>query len=165
MPSFDVISSIDLAEVDNALQQAKKELASRWDFRGVPVEMDYTQDKKALVIKTDGEEKIEVLWDVLLGKLVKRGIAPYSLTRGKKEPSGGKLFKQQIELIQGLPQEKAKKLIALLKDSKIKAQGSIQGDAVRVTAKDRDVLQEVIALYRGQADVLEIALQFTNRRD
>lgn len=165
MPSFDITSKVDMQEVDNALQQSKKELSQRWDFRGVPVEIDVTEDKKGLTMKTDGEERLDQVWDVLLGKLIKRGITPNSLERGDKEPVGGKQWKQSIKLQQGIPMDKAKELVKLIKDSKLKVQPAIQGELVRVTAKDRDDLQSVMALCRQHADGLHLDMQFTNRRD
>jgi len=165
MPSFDIVSKVDLQEVDNAVNQARKELQGRWDFKGVPVEIALTDDKKALVLKTDGEERIDAVWDVLLGKLLKRGLTANSLERGKKEPVGGKQFKQQVTLQQGIPSDKAKELVKLIKDTKLKVQASIQGDSLRVTGKDRDDLQAVIRLCREKADSLHLDMQYENFRD
>lgn len=165
MPSFDVVSKVDLQEVDNALNQARKELQGRWDFKGVNVELTLTADKTAIEIKTDGEERIEQVWDVLLGKLVKRGITPNALERGKKDPTGGKGFKQSVKLQQGIPVEKAKELVKRIKDTKLKVQASIQGDSLRVQGKDKDDLQAVMGLCRGAADELHLDMQFTNFRD
>ena len=165
MPSFDIVSEVDLQEVDNAVNQTRKELSGRWDFRGVPVEVKLTEDKKRVEMKTDGEERLDAVWDVLLGKLIKRGLTPNSLERGKKEPVGGKQFKQEITLQQGIPAEKAKQLVKLIKDAKLKAQPSIQGESVRVTSKDKDELQAVIRLCREKAEGLQIDLQYTNFRD
>ncbi len=165
MPSFDIVSKVDLQEVDNAINQSRKELQGRWDFKGVPVEITLAEDKKSLVLKTDGEERIDAVWDVLLGKLLKRGLTANSLEREKKEPVGGKQFKQAVKLQQGIPTEKAKELVKLIKDSKLKVQSSIQGDAVRVTAKDRDELQAAIRLCRESADELRLDMQYENFRD
>lgn len=165
MPSFDIVSEVDLQEVDNAVNQARKELSGRWDFRGVPVEVKLSDDKKRVEMKTDGEERLDAVWDVLLGKLIKRGLTPNSLERGKKEPVGGKQFKQEITLQQGIPADKAKQLVKLIKDAKLKAQPSIQGESVRVTSKDKDELQAVIRLCREKAESLQIDLQYTNFRD
>lgn len=165
MPSFDIVSEVDLQEVDNAVNQARKELQGRFDFRGVPVEVKLADDKKSIQMKTDGEERLDAVWEILLGKLIKRGLSPNSLERGKKEPVGGKQFKQDVKLQQGIPPEKAKEIVKLIKDSKLKVQPAIQGDAVRVTGKDKDELQAAIKLCRSKADDLKIALQFTNFRD
>ncbi|AKU89625.1 YajQ family cyclic di-GMP-binding protein [Vulgatibacter incomptus] len=165
MPSFDIVSKVDLQEVDNAMNQARKELQGRWDFKGVPVDISMADDKKGLVLKTDGEERLDALWDVLLGKLLKRGLTANSLERGKKEPVGGKQFKQSVQLQQGIPTEKAKELTKLIKDSKLKVQASIQGESLRVTGKDRDELQAAIRLCRESADKLHLDMQFENFRD
>lgn len=165
MPSFDIVSEVDLQEVDNAVNQARKELQGRFDFRGVPVEMKLADDKKSLQLKTDGEERLDAVWDVLLGKLLKRGLTANSLERGKKEPVGGKQFKQDVKLQQGIPPEKAKEIVKILKDSKLKVQASIQGESVRVTGKDKDDLQAAIGLCRSNADKLKIDMQYTNFRD
>jgi len=165
MPSFDIVSEVDLQEVDNAVNQTRKELQGRFDFRGVPVDVKLADDKKSIQMKTDGEERLDAVWDVLLGKLIKRGMTPNSLERGKKEPVGGKQFKQDVKLQQGIPTEKAKELVKLIKDSKIKVQASIQGESVRVTGKDKDDLQAAIRLCRSKAESLKIDLQYTNFRD
>ena len=165
MPSFDIVSEVDLQEVDNAVNQSRKELQGRFDFRGVPVELKLADDKKSIQMKTDGEERLDAVWDVLLGKLIKRGMTPNSLERGKKEPVGGKQFKQDVKLQQGIPTEKAKEIVKLLKDAKIKVQASIQGETVRVTGKDKDDLQAAIRLCRSNAESMKIDLQYTNFRE
>ena len=165
MPSFDIVSKVDLQEVDNAVNQAKKELTTRWDFRGVPVEISLSDDKKSLVMRTDGEERIEQVWDVLLGKLVKRGITANALERGDKKPVGGKQFSQDVKLQQGIPQDKAKELVKKIKDTKLKVQPAIQGELIRVTGKDRDDLQAIIRLCRENADEMHLDMQYTNFRD
>lgn len=165
MPSFDIVSKVDLQEVDNAINQARKELLGRWDFKGVPVEIDFADDKKSVVLKTDGEERLDAVWDVLLGRLLKRGLTANSLEREKKEPIGKMQFKQAVKLQQGIPAEKGKELVKLIKDSKLKVQVSIQGDSLRVTGKDRDELQAAIRLCRENADKLHLDMQFENFRD
>lgn len=165
MPSFDIESKIDLQEVDNAINQARKELTTRWDFRGVPVEIELGQDKKSVVMRTDGEERLDAVWDVLLGRLIKRGISPFSLEREKKEPAGGKQFRQVVKLQQGIPTDKAKELVKVIKGSKLKVQPAIQGESLRVTGKDKDELQATIRLCREQSEKLKVDLQFTNFRD
>lgn len=165
MPSFDIVSKVDMQEVDNAVNQARKELLGRWDFKGVPVEIKLSEDGKSLVLKTDGEERIDQVWDVLLGKLIKRGITANALEREKKEPVGGKQFQQAVKLQQGIPADKAKELVKRIKDTKLKVQPSIQGDLVRVTGKDKDDLQQVIGLCRKSSDELHLDMQYTNFRD
>lgn len=165
MPSFDIVSKVDLQEVDNAVNQAKKELTTRWDFRGVPVDISLSDDQKSLVMKTDGEERLEQVWDVLLGKLVKRGITANALERGDKKPAGGKQFTQDVKLQQGIPQDKAKELVKKIKDTKLKVQPAIQGDLIRVSGKDRDDLQAIIRLCRENADAMHLDMQYTNFRE
>jgi uncharacterized protein YajQ (UPF0234 family) len=165
MPSFDVVSKVDLQEVDNAMNQARKELLGRWDFKGVPVEIKLAEDGKSLVLRTDGEERIDQVWDVLLGKLIKRGITANALERDKKEPVGGKQFQQSVKLQQGIPPEKAKEIVKRVKDTKLKVQASIQGELIRVTGKDKDDLQSVMALCRKSSEELHLDMQFTNFRD
>lgn len=165
MPSFDIVSEVDLQEVDNAINQARKELTTRWDFKGVPAEIELGADKASLELKTDGEEKLDALWDVLLGRLIKRGITANALQREKKEPAGGKLWRQRVVLQQGIPADKAKQIVKLIKDAKLKVQPSIQGESLRVTGKSRDDLQAAIQLCKSKADQLKIDMQFKNFRD
>lgn len=165
MPSFDIVSEVDLQEVDNAINQARKELATRWDFKGVPAEIELGSDKASIQLKTDGEERLDALWDILLGRLIKRGITANALERERKEPAGGKLWKQRVVLQQGIPSEKAKKIVKLIKDSKMKVQVAIQGETLRVTGKSRDDLQSAIQLCKSKADELKLDMQFTNFRD
>jgi uncharacterized protein YajQ (UPF0234 family) len=165
MPSFDIVSQVEVQEVDNAINQARKELTTRWDFKNVPVEIDLAPDKQSIVLKTDGEERLDAVWDVLLGRLIKRGITANALEREKAEPAGGKQFRQVVKIQQGIPTDKAKELVKLIKDSKIKVQSAIQGDTLRVTGKNRDDLQAAIQLCKQNADKMRIDMQFTNFRD
>jgi uncharacterized protein YajQ (UPF0234 family) len=159
--SFDIVSRPDLQEVDNAVNQAVKELATRWDFRGSKSSFQFDKTKKEFTLLADDESKLEALTDILQSKLIKRGVSIKSLDYQKAEPSSGGTLRQVIKLVEGIPQEKAKKIVALIKDSKVKVQASIQGDQVRVTGKSRDDLQAVIALLRGAQD-LGVDLNFTN---
>ena len=127
--------------------------------------LSLSDDKKHLVMRTDGEERLDQLWDVLLGKLIKRGITANSLERGDKKPAGGKQFTQEVALQQGIPQDKAKELVKKIKDTKLKVQPAIQGDLIRVTAKDRDDLQAIILLCRENADAMHLDMQNTNFRE
>lgn len=165
MPSFDIVSEVDLQEVDNAINQARKELTTRWDFKGVPAEIELGSDKASIELKTDGEERLDALWDILLGRLIKRGITANALTREKKEPAGGKLWRQKVVLQQGIPAEKAKQIVKHIKDSKLKVQPAIQGETLRVTGKNRDDLQAVIQLCKSKSDELKLDMQFKNFRD
>lgn len=165
MPSFDVVSKIDMQELDNALNQAKKEVGSRYDFQGTGTTLELAADQKSIVITSDDEMHIEAARSVLYTKLAKRGVSLRSIETGKIEPAAGSNVKQTVTLVQGIPVEKAKKLVQVVKEAKLKAQASIQGDALRVTSKSKDELQEVMRLLRGQQESQAIDLQFNNFRD
>ncbi|MFZ0804968.1 MAG: YajQ family cyclic di-GMP-binding protein [Candidatus Sulfotelmatobacter sp.] len=158
--SFDVVSKIDLQEVSNAIQQALKEIHTRFDLKDSKSNIEL--DKDGIALHSADEYKLKAVNDVLQQKLVKRGVSLKGLTYTEIEPAAGGTVKRRITMQQGIPIEKAREIVKLLKDSKKKAQGSIQGDLVRVSSKDRDTLQEVIALLR-QKD-FGIDLQFTNYR-
>jgi uncharacterized protein YajQ (UPF0234 family) len=165
MPSFDAVSQIDMQELDNALNQAKKEVGSRYDFQGTSTELALAEDKKTILIRGNSVGRLEAAADVLLAKLAKRGISLRSLERGKVEPAQHGHVKQTVKLLEGINIEKAKQLVKVVKDSKIKVQASIQGDVLRCTGKNRDDLQEAMALLRQQQEPLDIDLQFKNFRD
>src|SRR5271165_910671 len=158
--SFDVVSKIEMQEVANAIQQALKEIHTRFDLKDSKSNIE--QDKDGIVLHSADEYKLKAVNDVLQQKLVKRGVSLKGLTYTEVEPAAGGTVKRRITMQQGIPIEKAREIVKLIKDSKKKAQGSIQGDLVRVSSKDRDTLQEVIALLR-QKD-FGIDLQFTNYR-
>src|SRR5512140_2055922 len=158
--SFDVVSKIDMAEVTNAVTQALKEIGQRFDFKGS--KSNITQEKDALVIVSDDEYKLKSVIDILQGKLVKRGVPVKNLAYGKMEAALAGTVRQKITLQQGIPIDKAKAIVKAIKDSKIKVQASIQSDQVRVSGKDRDNLQTVIQLLKGQDFGVE--LQFENYR-
>lgn len=164
MPSFDVVSVVNMAELDNALAQAKKEVETRYDFKGVKATLE-KQPKNEIFLKADSEDRIAIMRELLLAKIAKRGISLKNIDYSKVEESGVKLYKQTLTVREGIAVEKAKEIVALIKDSKLKVQGSIQGEAVRVTGKNRDDLQATMALLRGQADALNVDLQFNNFRD
>ncbi|RKH48579.1 YajQ family cyclic di-GMP-binding protein [Corallococcus llansteffanensis] len=165
MPSFDVVSKIDLAELDNAVNQTKKELSTRYDFQGVNADIIVAPDNTSVTVKANSEDKVQAAKEVLLVKLAKRGISLRVLEFGDIEKTGLANVKQPIKLQQGIPVEKSKELIKVLKDSKIKVQGSIQADQLRVTGKNRDDLQAAMALFRKEQDRLSLDMQFTNFRD
>jgi cyclic-di-GMP-binding protein len=165
MPSFDVVSKIDLAELDNAVNQAKKEITTRYDFQGAQADIVLAPDKTSLTVKANSEDRVQTAKEVLLSKLAKRGISLLALEYEPIEKTGLSNCKQLIKLQQGIPVEKSKELVKLLKESKIKVQGSIQADQLRVTGKNRDDLQEAIALFRKEQDRLQLDMQFTNFRD
>jgi uncharacterized protein YajQ (UPF0234 family) len=158
--SFDVVSKVDMQEVSNAIQQALKEIHTRFDLKDSKSNIE--QEKDALVLHSADEYKLKAVNDVLQQKLVKRGVSLRALTYGPVEPSAGGTAKRRVTLQQGIAIEKAREIVKLVKDSKKKAQASIQGDLVRISGKDRDTLQEVIALLRGHD--FGIDLQFTNYR-
>lgn len=158
--SFDIVSNIDMQEMDNAVNQAVKEMTSRFDFKGSKSSIELGE--KDLTLASDDEFKLKSVLDILESKMIKRGISLKSLDFGKIEPASGGTVRQVVKLKQGIDQDNAKKIVKLIKDSKIKVQASVQGDSVRVSGKSRDDLQEVIQLLRG-AD-LPLDLQFTNYR-
>jgi uncharacterized protein YajQ (UPF0234 family) len=159
--SFDIVSKVDIQEVRNAIDQALKEIRQRFDLKDS--HSDVTQETDdAILVTSDGEYHLEAVKEILAHKLVKRGVSLKNLTYEKMEEASGKSMRQKIKLQQGIPIEKAKEIVRLVKDSKKKAQASIQGDTVRVSSKDRDELQGIIALLRGKEMGLE--LQFTNYR-
>ena len=164
MPSFDVVSKVEMAELDNALSQAKKELDTRYDFKGAKASIERLP-KNEVMLKAVSEEKLGVLRELFFAKLAKRGISLRNVDVGKAEESGLQLYKQVLTVREGIAIEKAKKVVALVKDSRLKVQASIQGETVRVTGKSRDDLQSVIAMLRGRMDELELELQFENFRD
>ena len=163
MPSFDVVSEVDMNELTNAVDQASREIGHRYDFKGSSARVERTGD--TLMVYGDSEFQLEQVTDILYQKLAKRGIDVASIDAGKVESISGDKAKQSLEVKQGIATELAKKIVRLLKDSKMKVQAAIQGDQVRVTGKKRDDLQEAIALLRRKAAELGQPLQYTNFRD
>lgn len=161
MPSFDVVSKIDMQEVDNALNQTRKEVGQRYDFKGSKTEIDLEDD--ALRIISDDDFRVAAVLDVLQSKLVRRGVSLKALDYGKVEPGPNGRAKQTIKLQQGIDDEKARRITKLIKESKMKVQAQIQGDQVRITGKNRDDLQEAIQLLKRED--LDLPLQFINFRD
>jgi len=159
--SFDIVSKIDLAEVGNAIQQATKEVTTRFDLKDSKSQIAM-EGTDAIMLHSSDEYKMKAVNDILQAKLVKRGVSLKGLTYGPLEPAAGSSVKQKITLQQGIPIEKAKEIVQLVKNSKKKAQASIQADVVRISGKDRDTLQDVIAMIK-QRD-FGIDLQFTNYR-
>jgi uncharacterized protein YajQ (UPF0234 family) len=161
MPSFDVVSQVDMQEVSNALQQARKEIQQRYDFKGSKTEIE--QEKNAIKITSDDDFKVKAVVDVLQSKLVKRGVNLKSLEYGKIEPAAGSTARQTITIHQGLDTDAAREVVKLIKETKIKVQAQVQDDQVRVSGKQRDDLQGVIQALRA-ADFRR-PLQFINMRD
>jgi uncharacterized protein YajQ (UPF0234 family) len=159
--TFDIVSKIDHAEVVNAINQAIKEVQTRFDFKGSKSNIE-VEGKEAIILTSDDEYKLKSLNEILQSKLVKRGVPLKGLTYGKVEQALGGTVRQRINLQQGIPQEKAKEIVKFIKDTKLKVQSSIQGDFVRVSGKDRDTLQAVISALREHD--FEIDMQFTNYR-
>ena len=160
--SFDIVSKIDLAEVSNAIQQASKEVLARFDLKDSKSSIHLNEKENKVELASADEYKLKAVIEILQGKLVKRNVPLKGLQFGKIEPAAGSTVRQDITLQQGISTEKAKDIVKVIKDSKKKAQASIQGDLVRVSAKDRDVLQEIIALLRAKD--FGIDMQFTNYR-
>ncbi|MFP3977905.1 MULTISPECIES: YajQ family cyclic di-GMP-binding protein [Marinobacter] len=160
MPSFDIVSEIDMHEVTNAVDKAKKDLGNRWDFKNV--DADIEMDDKGVTVSAEQEFQLEQLIDILRMAFASRDIDGRALSESGESKSG-KLIKQHFVLKQGLETDMAKKIVKLIKEAKLKVQSSIQGDKVRVTGKKRDDLQTAIALLRETE--LDVPLQFNNFRD
>jgi uncharacterized protein YajQ (UPF0234 family) len=158
--SFDIACKLDMQEVANAINQAKREIETRYDLKGAKNEID--QDKMAIAISSADDMKLKAVLDILQSKLHRRGIDLKALTVGDPQPAAGGTLRQTITLQDGVPTDKAREIVRLIKDSKIKVQASIQEKQVRVAGKNRDDLQAVIALLKAKD--LGIALQFTNYR-
>lgn len=161
MPSFDVVSEVNEVEVRNALDQANKEISTRFDFKGSDARVEYKD--KTLTLYADDDFKLKQVTDIVTGKLAKRQVDVRSLKYADPEKISGNKVKQAVTVRTGIDQELAKKIVRLLKDGKLKVQGSIQGDAVRVSGAKRDELQNAIALIRK--NVTDFPLQYQNFRD
>ena len=165
MPSFDIVNKVNEQEVDNAFQQARKEIDQRYDFKGTETALEkVTAPEKGLKIRSTTEQCLEAARGVLMEKLAKRGVPLRGLKYGKLEQSG-KHLSQTITFVQGIESEKAKVIVKSIKDSKLKVQAAIQGDSVRVSGESRDDLQAIIHLARGKQDELGVDLMFENFRD
>jgi uncharacterized protein YajQ (UPF0234 family) len=160
--TFDIVSKIDLAEVNNAVQQALKEIHQRFDLKDSKSDIQVNEKDNKLVLASLDEYKLKAVSDVLQQKLVKRNVSLKGLAFGSIVPAAGSSVRQEITLQQGISTEKAREIVKVVKDSKKKVQASIQGDLVRISGKDRDSLQEIIALLRGKD--FGIDMQFTNYR-
>jgi uncharacterized protein YajQ (UPF0234 family) len=161
--TFDVTTGVDLQEVDNAVNQAQKEIAQRYDFKGTKVSLEFTRATNMLVLVADDDFRMRALFDVLQQKLIKRGVSVKNLTIGDIKPAGGDTVRREITLKTALDGETAKKVAAAIKDAKMKkVQAAIQGEQVRVTSPSRDDLQQVMTLLRAQDFGVE--LKFGNYR-
>lgn len=160
--SFDIASKIDLQEVNNAIQQTLKEVHTRFDLKNTRTRVELNVKEHQILLASDDEFKLRAVNDILQQKLVRRSVPLKGLTYGKIEPAAGSSAQQTISLQQGIPIEKAREIVKLIKNSKLKVQASIQADVVRVSSRDRDTLQEVIKLLRNTD--FGIDMQFTNYR-
>ncbi|MGQ0507804.1 MAG: YajQ family cyclic di-GMP-binding protein [Myxococcaceae bacterium] len=165
MPSFDVVSKIDMQELDNALNQTRKELSTRYDFQGTKTEITLEPGNTGILLKSADKGKLEAAYEVMLGKLAKRGVTLRGFEPQPIDSAALGQVKQLVKIQQGIAVEKSKELVKALKDSKLKVQGSIQGDSLRVSGKSRDDLQSAIAFLRTQQDTVKLDLQFNNFRD
>jgi uncharacterized protein YajQ (UPF0234 family) len=161
--SFDITSNVDLQEVDNALNQARKEVAQRYDFKGAKASIEFDPKQSKLVLAASDEFKLDAMWEIVQTRLVRRQVPVKNLTRGAAQPAAGSTVRQEIALQQGIPSEKARDIVKFVKEQKLrKVQVSIQGDQLRVTSPSKDELQQVMALLREQD--FGVALQFGNYR-
>ena len=161
--SFDITSTVDLQEVDNALNQARKEVAQRYDFKGSKASIDFEPAKSMLVLVADDNFKLDALWEILQTRLVRRNVPTKNLTRGVAQPAANSTVRQEVAMQQGITSEAARDIVKFIKDAKLrKVQATIQGDQLRITSSSKDELQNVMALLREQD--FGLALQFGNYR-
>ena len=160
--SFDVVSEVDLQEVDNAVNQSMKEIRTRFDFKGSKSEIVFKRETKGIRFLADDDMKMKNLEEILDGKLAKRSISIKSLKYGVQEKALDGMIRMKAEIIQGIPQDQAKEMVKGIKDMKLKVQASIQGDQIRVSSKSKDDLQQVIHFLKNSEK--SIPIQFTNYR-
>lgn len=160
--SFDIVSQFDMQELRNAVDQVKREVSTRYDFRDSGAVVQLSEDM--VTMRAKSEMQVGQLWDLLLQKVINRKQSPKILEKGEIEPTGGMEFKLEVKLVKALTQEQCKKISAFIKDNFKKAKGSIQGEAVRVTSKDKDELQSVIQFLRGKEEAVGAVLTFQNYR-
>ena len=161
--SFDVTSTIDFQEVDNALNQARKEIGQRYDFKGAAIEITLNAAEKTLTLLADDEMKMNAVWEILLAKLVKRGVPVKNFKKGDSEPAAGSKVRRVVTIQQGIPIEAAREIVKFIKDQKLsKVQAAIQADQVRVTSPSKDALQDAMRALRDHD--FGVALQFGNYR-
>ncbi len=165
MPSFDVSSEMDWQELDNAVNQTNKELLSRYDFKGIKTEIKVDPKAKTLTLWVAEEGKLDAMKDIFQSKLIKRGISLMAFKYKDPEPAFGGSVRQLAEVMAGISKEKGKEIIQAVKESKLKVQAQIQDEQVRITGKNRDDLQEAIALLKSKQDAIQVAMNFGNFRD
>src|SRR5918911_1486790 len=158
--SFDIVSKVDRAEITNAINQTSKEVSQRFDFKGSRAAV--TLEEKELVLAAEDETKLRNMNDILQQKLVRRGVPLKALSYGRVEPAAGGTVRQHAAIQQGIPVEKAREIVKFIKETKLKVQAAIQGDTLRVTGRDRDTLQDVIAQLKAKD--FGINMQFSNYR-
>jgi uncharacterized protein YajQ (UPF0234 family) len=163
MPSFDVVSRVDMQEMDNAVNQVKKEIGTRFDFRGSKTQIDLDRKDGKVQVLTEDDMKLRAIKDMLIAKVVRRSIEPEALVFGPHEKAGGDLVRQTVTITNGIDVETARRVVKLIKDTKLKVQAAIQGEEVRITGKQRDDLQDAIRTLK-EAD-LGMPLQFVNYRE
>jgi len=162
-PSFDITSTVDLQEVDNALNQARKEVAQRYDFKGSKASIEFDRAGSKLVLVADDDLKLNALWEIVVTRLVRRNVPTKNLTRGTAQAAANSTVRQDVALQQGIPSEKAREIVKFIKDAKLrKVQAAIQGDQLRISSPSKDELQDVMRLLREQD--FGLALQFGNYR-
>ena len=160
--SFDIVSEINWQEIDNAVNQARKEILQRYDFKGSKSSIEYSQKDKSITIMGDDDYKTKAVIDMLQNKFVKRSIPLKALKYKAQEQASGGMIRQVIDVQQGISKDNAKLIVKIIKDSKIKVQAAIQDEQVRVSGRDKDALQDAIAKVKGAS--LDFAVQFTNYR-
>lgn len=160
--SFDVVSDFDRQELMNALDQARREISTRYDFKGATADIELGKDE--ILIRADSELRAKSIRDLIEGKAIRRSLSLKVFDWGTIEPAGGSTVRQRVGLRRGLPEDVAKKISKMIRDDFPKAKSQIQGDAVRVSSKSRDELQKVIARLREESEALPVALQFENYR-
>ena len=163
MPSFDVVSRVDMQEMDNAVNQVKKEIATRFDFRGSKTQIDLDRKEGKIHVLTEDDMKLRAIKDMLIAKVVSRSIEADALVFGPSEKAAGDMVRQTVNITNGIDIETARKVVKVVKDTKLKVQAAIQGDEVRITGKQRDDLQEAIQILK-EAD-LGMPLQYVNFRE
>ena len=163
MPSFDVVSRVDMQEMDNAVNQVKKEIITRYDFRGSKTDIELDRKDGKITVVTEDEMKLQAVKDMLIAKVVRRSIEAEALVFGEHEKAGGDMVRQIVTITNGIDMETARKAVKLIKDTKMKVQAAIQGEEVRITGKSRDDLQDAIHVLK-EAD-LGVPLQFVNFRE
>lgn len=162
MNSFDIVSEINWQEIDNAINQARKEIQQRYDFKGSKSSIDMSQKEKTLTILADDDFKLRAVVDILQNKLIKRSVPLKAFKYKEAEPAHGSMVRQVVDVLQGISKDNARLIVKMIKDRKMKVQAAIMDDQVRVSGKDKDDLQEVISLIKN-AD-LDFAVQFVNYR-